>query len=225
MVGFVSILSEKSNLKKLLKCEKNIFILYSPRKETIKTADTLTVDTELLIKLPENTTVCLITKFEGQEIQKIIGPAKKRLWITLLNESYFESYIIEKGSVLEYLVIELEDIKVYYATKKKTPGQRQSPQIIIYPKTGKSLGRSTLKRKRSRLHTGGFLNKYNFAYTGRDIVNQVGKVAPKMITQATAEINKIAQERIDQVVWSGEAEIERVAPKIIKGAIEHFLEI
>ena len=221
MFGFVSILSEKSNLKKLLKCEKNIFILYSPRKETIKTADT-----ELLIKLPENTTACLITKFEGQEIQKIIGPAKKRLWITLLNESYFESYIIEKGSVLGYLVIELEDIKLYYATKKKkTPGQRRSPQILIYPKTGKSLGRSTLKRKRSRLHTGGFLNKYNFAYAGRDVVNQVGKVAPKMITQATAEINKIAQERIDQVVRSGEAEIERVAPKIIKGAIEDFLEI
>ena len=109
--------------------------------------------------------------------------------------------------------------------KKTTPGQRQSPQIIIYLKTGKSLGRSTLKRKRSCLHTGGFLNKYNFAYTGRDIVNQVGKVAPKMITQATAEINKIAQERIDQVVRSGEAEIERVAPKIIKGAIEDFLEI
>ena len=108
--------------------------------------------------------------------------------------------------------------------KKKTPDRRRSPQIIIYPKTG-SLGRSTLKRKRSRLHTGGFLNKYNFAYTGRDIVNQVGKVAPKMITQATAEINKIAQERIDQVVRSGEAEIERVAPKIIKGAIEDFLEI
>ena len=77
-----------------------------------------------------------------------------------------------------------------------------------------------MKRKRSRLHTGGFLNKYNFAYAGRDVVNQVGKVAPKMITQATAEINKIAQERIDQVVRSGEAEIERVAPKIIKGAIE-----
>ena len=80
MIGFVSILSEKFNLQKPLKCEKNIFILYSPRKGTIKTADTLTVDTELLIKLPENTTAYLITKFEGQEIQKIIGPAKKRLW-------------------------------------------------------------------------------------------------------------------------------------------------
>ena len=41
-----------------------------------------------------------------------------------------------------------------------------------------------------------------------------------MITQATGEINKIAQDRIDQIVRSGGAEIECVAPKIIKGAIE-----
>ena len=55
---------------------KNIFVLYSPRKETIKTADTLTINTELSIKLPENTSAHLITKFEGQEIQRIIRPAK-----------------------------------------------------------------------------------------------------------------------------------------------------
>ena len=41
-----------------------------------------------------------------------------------------------------------------------------------------------------------------------------------MISQTTGEINKIAQQRIDQVVRSGGAEIERVAPKIIRGAIE-----
>ena len=124
MVRFASILSEKFNLKNPQKKKKNIFILYSPRKESVKAADTLTVDIELLIKLPEYTTAYLITKFEGQEIQKIIGPAKKRLWITLLNESYFEPYIIEKGSILGYLVIQPEDIKVYSATKEKTPGQR-----------------------------------------------------------------------------------------------------
>ena len=59
-----------------------------------------------------------------------------------------------------------------------------------------------------------------FAYAGRDVVNQVGKVAPEIINQATGEINKIAQERIDQAIRSGGAEIERVAPKIIKGAIK-----
>ena len=41
-----------------------------------------------------------------------------------------------------------------------------------------------------------------------------------MISQATGEIYKIAQQRIDQVERSGEAEIERVAPKTIRGAIE-----
>ena len=45
-------------------------------------------------------------------------------------------------------------------------------------------------------------------------------MVPKMITQATGEINKIAQDTIDQIVRSGGAEIERVAPKINKGVIE-----
>ena len=109
---------------------------------------------------------------------------------------------------------------------RKILGKKSHTQIIIYPKTGVKNGKNALKRKRSRLQTGGFLNRYDFTvnrynfYAGRDVVNQEGKVAPKMITQAMGEINKIAQERIDQIVRSGGAEIERVAPKIIKGAIE-----
>ena len=41
-----------------------------------------------------------------------------------------------------------------------------------------------------------------------------------MISQVTDKINKIAQQKIDQVVRSGGVGIERVAPKIIRGAIE-----
>ena len=104
--------------------------------------------------------------------------------------------------------------------QKRNPRGRDT-QIIIYPKTGRSVGKNTSKkRKTSRRQTGGFLNKYDFAYAGRDVVNQAGKVAPKLINEATGEINKIAQQRIDQVTRSGGAETERVAPKIIKGAIE-----
>ena len=104
--------------------------------------------------------------------------------------------------------------------QKRNPRGRDT-QIIIYPKTGQSAGKNTSKkRKTSRRQTGGFLNKYDFAYAGRDVVNQAGKVAPKLINEATGEINKIAQQRIDQVTRSGGAETERVAPKIIKGAIE-----
>ena len=64
------------------------------------------------------------------------------------------------------------------------------------------------------------MNRYDFAYAGRDVVNQVGKIAPGIINKATSDINKIAQERIDQAIRTGGAEVERVAPKIIRGAIE-----
>ena len=71
----------------------------------------------------------------------------------------------------------------------------------------------------SRRQTGGFLNRSDFAYAGRDTVNQVGKIAPGIISKATSD-NKIAQQRIDQAIRTGGAEIERVAPKIIRGAIK-----
>ena len=94
-------------------------------------------------------------------------------------------------------------------------------RITISPKNGTKSGRSTgKKRRRSQRQTGGFLNRYDFAYAGRDTVNQVGKIAPGIINKATSDINKIAQQRIDQAIRTGGAEIERVAPKIIRGAIK-----
>ena len=106
--------------------------------------------------------------------------------------------------------------------KKNCPIRRKNIQITIYPRTGRSIGRSTGRKKRqmSRRQAGGFLNRYDFAYAGRDVVNQVGKVARNIINQATGQINKIAQRTIDQVIRSGGAEIERVAPKIIRQVIE-----
>ena len=111
-------------------------------------------------------------------------------------------------------------ISKYTMRQKRNPRGEKSAQIIIYPKTGQSNGKTTSKRKKTSCRqTGGFANRYDFAYAGRD-VNQVGKVTPKLLTQATGEINKIGQQRIDQVVRSGRVEIEQVTPKIIRGAIE-----
>ena len=112
---------------------------------------------------------------------------------------------------------------MYTTFRKRKPPvgkKRQNAQIIIYPKIGRSVGKTTQKKRGKRSQTGGFPNHQEFAYAGRDTVNQVGKIAPKIINQATEEINKIAQQRIDQIIRSGGAEIERVAPKIIRGATE-----
>ena len=91
-------------------------------------------------------------------------------------------------------------------------------QITIFPKNGAKIGKRTGKRKKRQ--TGRFLNRYDFSYAGRDVVNQAGKVAPSIINKATSDINKIAQERIDQAIRIGGAEVKRIAPKIIRGAIE-----
>ena len=50
------------------------------------------------------------------------------------------------------------------------------------------------KRKRQY---GSFLIRYDFAYAGRDVVNQAAKVAPGVVKAVTNKINKIAAQRIN----------------------------
>ena len=64
------------------------------------------------------------------------------------------------------------------------------------------------------------LNRYDFAYTGKDTVNQLGKITPNVIKNSSGEINNIAQQRIQQAISKGGKELERLLPKILRGAIE-----
>ena len=73
---------------------------------------------------------------------------------------------------------------------------------------------------RRQRQTGSFLNRYNFAYAGRDTVNHLGKVAPGVIKEAFSQIKNIAQQRIQQSISQGGNEIERIFPKILRGAKE-----
>ena len=69
-------------------------------------------------------------------------------------------------------------------------------------------------RKRQR---GGFLNRYDFAYAGRDTVNQ-DMIAPKLVDQllskATTGLDKISAKRVEQ--------IKQIAPGLIRGAVEEL---
>ena len=68
---------------------------------------------------------------------------------------------------------------------------------------------------------GVFLNRYDFAYVGRNIVdvNQAVKIAPGIFKNASWEINNIAQQWINQTISQGGQEIERFLPNILRGAI------
>ena len=41
-----------------------------------------------------------------------------------------------------------------------------------------------------------------------------------IINKTASDVNKIAQQRIDQASKTGGAEVERISPKIIRGAVE-----
>ena len=79
--------------------------------------------------------------------------------------------------------MEPENLKFKYEKKKGHKGR------VAYLRTGKRRGNHTGKKRRRQ--RGGFVNRYDFAYAGRDTVNQVGKIAPGIIKQATCQIDKI----------------------------------
>ena len=82
------------------------------------------------------------------------------------------------------------------------------------------------KRKRrdvspkQKRHTEGFLNRYDFAYAGRDTVNQAANVATGIVKGATNDINNIAKQIINRIISQGGKEIERVLSKVPRKAIE-----
>ena len=224
MKATIKILSDKIKMIDPQRFQKNIFSIFAQKSLVIETADIEKINTELLVDLPENYSAYLTTKFKNQTIKEFIGPCKKRLWIEILNSSYLNKLNIKKGDLIGCLLFEPnENVNVFYIRKKKPnySQKKKDVQIIIYPKTDrKNINLFSKKRKTKKGQVGGFLNKYDFAYAGRDTVNQVGKIAPKIITQATGEINKIAQDRIDQIIRSGGAEVKCIIPKIIRGVIE-----
>ena len=66
-------------------------------------------------------------------------------------------------------------------------------------KTRKNSNNSKTKEKqKKRTQSGSFLNRYEFAYAGREKVNQLGKVTPSVKKIASSEINSITGHRINQ---------------------------
>ena len=114
-----------TQIKMPFRSRENILAIYSPRKYIIPEADMVTVDTEINIVLPLNTTLYVTTKFKGQKIKEISGPQKKRLRIMLLNQSYFQKQVIEKGSIVGYVLSPNSKNSIQKHAKKKHKLPRQ----------------------------------------------------------------------------------------------------
>ena len=131
MVISLKLLSNR--IKKPFRSKENILAIYSPKKYMSQEEDTTTVDTEIIINLPTKSTAYVATKFKGQKIKEIRGPQKKRLRITLLNESYFQKHRINKDEVVGYLLSLDSEFCIHEKQKKK---HNKIPENYL-PKTWK----------------------------------------------------------------------------------------
>ena len=132
------------------------------------------------------------------------------MWVEILNKSFKEPIKIKKDQPLGFVVVEPEHLTFKYETsnsKKRKPHKRKK----FFKKQ---------QRQTTIQATSGLLNRYDFAYTGKDMVNQGAKVTPGVIKATTNNINAIATDRINQVISDGGKEMERVLPKLLRGANE-----
>ena len=84
---------EKDNklVKNLRHLQRNVFMLYSPLQFKIEPESCKKIDTEVTAFLPTNSKGFLISKFRGDEINKLFH-GKHRLWVEIINKS-FEDHI------------------------------------------------------------------------------------------------------------------------------------
>ena len=116
-----------NKIKNLFRSRENIFAIYSPKKCMIPESNTCVIDTEIIISLPQSSTAFLTTKFKGQKIIELKGPPRKRLRIRLLNESYFNKYIVEKGDIVGYVLSRNSKILIQKYEKKKKQDTSELP--------------------------------------------------------------------------------------------------
>lgn len=60
--------------KKTRTFKKKVFAIFSPVNVKIEVASTLNIDTELVINLPTDSKVFVVSKFKGQKVEQIDGP-------------------------------------------------------------------------------------------------------------------------------------------------------
>ena len=102
---------DQVGLKKPHHLKNNVFVIYSPKTVIIEPADSKKENTKIISHLPKEARAFVTTKFRGQEIQQV-DKKTHRLWIEILNTSYFKRITIKTKTPLGFLVIAPENLKV-----------------------------------------------------------------------------------------------------------------
>ena len=115
--------------------------------------------------------------FKQDEVETIAG-IPHRSWVKILNRHVLRSIVIRKNKRIRFFAI------------------KQGKNINVTHETATSKKKETNESKKiskGKTQSGSFLNWYDFAYAGRDVVNQLGKVVPDLIKNTSSELNNVAQ--------------------------------
>ena len=131
-----------------------------------------------MVILPNEHEECYSTSiFKQDEVETIAG-IPHRSWVKILNRHVLRSIVIRKNKRIRFFAI------------------KQGKNINVTHETATSKKKETNESKKiskGKTQSGSFLNWYDFAYAGRDVVNQLGKVVPDLIKTPSSELNNVAQ--------------------------------
>ena len=106
-----------SGVKKPQHINKNVFVIFTPKRINIEPATSYELDTEIILILLQGSHGFVTSKFRGDETHQI-NAKKQRLWIKILNKSYEKNLVVEKNSPIGFVIIEPENLPHKHATKK-----------------------------------------------------------------------------------------------------------
>ena len=120
-----------SRVKKPQHINKNIFVIFMPKRINIEPATSYELDTEIILILPQGSHGFVTSKFRSDEIHRI-NAKKQHLWIEILNKSFEKNLVVEKNSAIGLVIIEPDNLPHKHATKKdknkknKTSNEKQN---------------------------------------------------------------------------------------------------
>ena len=144
-----------SRVKKPQHINKNIFVIFMPKRINIEPATSYELDTEIILILPQGSHGFVTSKFRSDEIHRI-NAKKQHLWIEILNKSFEKNLVVEKNSAIGLVIIEPDNLP-HKLRQKRTKIKRTKHRM-----------KNKTRKQKNKHQNGGFLNRYDFAYVGRN---------------------------------------------------------
>ena len=81
---------DEPRIKRSQHLKDKVFIICSPKTLVIEPLDSTKIEAGIVLHLPKEAKAFIASKFRSQDIYEV-NKQKSRLWIEILNTSYFES--------------------------------------------------------------------------------------------------------------------------------------